>query len=345
MRKYPLKQILAVILVLLLCTGCGRKVVHSFTWTDALDTVSNIQVYDKESNEDKLYSELESLLQRYHKLFNVYEDYEGINNIKTINDCAGQEPVKVDAEIIELLEMAKEMYTLTNGQVNVAMGSVLSIWHEYREAGLENPDTAKLPPMEDLQVAAEHTDINKIIIDKEAGTVYLEDANMSLDTGAIAKGFVTDKIKAYFNQQELTQGLINLGGNLMAIGPKDNNQPWRIGLQNPDLDSEESNLCVIFLRYKSMVTSGDYMRYYEVDGVKYNHLIDPDTLMSATTFASVSVICDDSVVADGLSTALFCMNLEDGMALIESLDDTEAVWISEDGTQHMSTGFAEYIGE
>ena len=130
---------------------------------------------------------------------------------------------------------------------------------------------------------------------------------------------------------------------IIATGSKSNGQAWRLALQNPDMNSEDSVLHVIDLKDNVLVTSGDYQRYYEVDGKRYHHIIDRNTLMPADTFSSVSVIGNEAALADALSTALFCMSLQDGMALVESLENVEALWITTDGEEIMTDGFAAFM--
>jgi thiamine biosynthesis lipoprotein len=288
---------------------------------------------------------LKEQLEYYHKLYDIYHNYDGINNIKTINDNAGIAPVKVDKEIIRLLLLAKDMYEQTDGQMNVAMGSVLTIWHEYRDDGINHPEDASLPPMDKLQEAALHTDINKMIIDEEASTVYLEDPKMSIDVGSIGKGYAVERVAEYAKELGIEHILFSVGGNICAVGTKPDGSDWRLGVQNPDTDSDAAYVKKVEISDMSMVTSGDYQRYYIVDGVEYCHIIDPDTLMPADDFASVSIIAHDSGVADALSTSVFNMSLEEGMDFVNGLKDVEAVWVLHDGTLQYSHGFESYIIE
>lgn len=276
-------------------------------------------------------------LEEYHKLYDIYKDYEGINNIKTINEQAGKEPVKVDQRIIDLLLFSKEAYDLTDGQLNVAMGAVLKIWHDYRTEGIDDPEKAKLPSTEQLKEAAKHVDINKVIIDEENSTVFLEDPEMSLDVGGIAKGYATEQVAQLASQNGVNSALISVGGNVRAIGAREDGTPWKVGIQNP-IDKNGTNICDVALKDASLVTSGTYERYYVVDGVKYPHIIDPDTLFPARYFVSVTILCKDSGSADALAK-IFNMPYEQGLALIESLPDTEALWVLEDGSLKYSSGF------
>ena len=317
---------------------------YSATFLDVFHTSSTVVGYakDEESFRENV-NILKERLDYYHKLYDIYHTYDGMNNIKTINDQAGISPVKVDREIIELLLLSKEMYETTHGQINVAMGSVLSIWHEYRDWGISHPESASLPPMDQLQEAALHTDINKIIIDKETSTVYLEDSKMSIDVGSIGKGYAVEQVALYAKEQGMEYLLLNIGGNIRTIGSKANGEAWRLGIQNPDLESDESYVKRVEISDLSMVTSGDYQRYYIVDEKEYCHIIDPDTLMPAEEIASVSVITRDSGVADALSTSVFNMSLEEGMEFVNGLQGVEAIWILHDGSMRYSEHFEDYV--
>ena len=344
--------IAAAIIAVLLIGVLGYRYVskpleqYTATFLDVFHTSTTIIGYaEDEASFKEDVTLLKEQLEYYHKLYDIYHNYDGINNLKTINDNAGIAPVKVDEEIINLLLLAKEMYKQTDGQMNVAMGSVLVIWHDYRDTGIKYPEDAALPPMEKLQEAALHTDIDKMIIDEEASTVYLEDPKMSIDVGSIGKGYAVEQVAQFAKEQGMEHILFSVGGNIRAVGTKADGSPWRLGIQNPDTDSEEAYVKRVELAGLSLVTSGDYQRYYIVDGEKYCHIIDPDTLMPANAFASVSIIAQDSGVADALSTSVFNMTLEEGKVFINSLEGVEAAWILHDGSIEYSDGFSSYIIE
>ena len=347
------KSILLGVVFLVLCLGVAfyhdynqEKELSYYTasFFDVFDTKTDIVAYaaDKESFTEQV-ATLKERLEHYHKLFDIYKDYEGITNIKTINDNAGVAPVVVDREIIDLLLLSKEMYKKTNGQINVAMGSVLKIWHNYRDDGINMPNVAMLPPMGVLEKADVYTDIEKIIIDEEASTVYLADANMSIDVGSIGKGYAVQRIAEYAQEIGLESVLLSVGGNICAVGTKPNGSNWRVGIQNPDTSSETTHVAKVGISDVSVVTSGDYQRYYVVNGKRYCHIIDGDTLMPADYFASVSIVAADSGVADALSTSVFNMPLEEGQAFVNGLDDVEAMWILHDGSIVYSDDFEKYL--
>ena len=317
---------------------------YEIQYFDVFDTVTTIIAYAESEEEFKIQAEvIYSELKKYHMLYDIYHDYEGINNIKTINDKAGQQPVQVDKKVTDLLILAKEMYEKTDGKVNVAYGSVLSVWHKYRTEGLLNPDKAKLPDKKELEEAAVFTDINKVWIDEETSTVYLQEERMSLDVGAIGKGYAAQMAANAGREAGMTSFLLNVGGNIVTEGTREDGSPWTLGIQNPDTDSKEAYVLKVGLNGDTLVTSGNYQRYYEVDGKQYHHIINPDTGMPADYFASVSVITKDSGIADALSTAVYNMPLEQGIELLETMPDTEAVWILKDGKKVYTSGLKKYL--
>ncbi len=329
--------------------GCGTELQKYSTYSfDYFDTVTTITGYAKSQEQfDEIADGVLEELSEYHKLFTIYHRYEGLENLCTINEIAdgAHRTVTVDRRIIDMLLYAKEMYEKTDGTVNIAMGSVLSVWHDYRTEGIDEPWTAKLPPMKKLEEAAEHTDINNVVIDEDACTVTLTDPAMTLDVGAVAKGYAVEMAARSLEEQDISGYVLNVGGNVRTVGGKDDKEKWTVGIENPEEDSEDVYLAYLELAGESLVTSGSYQRYYVVDGKRYHHIIDPETLMPSEGYVSVSVVCNSSADGDALSTALFCMDFDVGLALIESLPDTEAMWVLQDGTRKESSGFARYKKE
>ena len=338
-----MKRLVSLLLCVLLLTGCtGHKEPevkqYTATFLNLFDTVTSV-VGRAESEQAHMAAAqaIHDELLIYHQLFDIYNHYEGINNLKTVNDNAGLSPVVVDRAIIDLLLDCKEYYELTGGLVNVAMGSVLALWHEARNDGLNDIANACLPDGGKLSEAAKHRDFSCVVIDEEASTVFLADPDMRLDVGAVAKGWSAQRIA-----ENAPAGLlISVGGNVIATGPKDENgTPWRVGVQNPD--GGESYLHTLNITGGSVVTSGDYQRCYMVGGKIYHHIIDPATLYPGTYWRSVTILCADSGLADALSTALFLLPYEEGLALAESCG-AQALWVNEAGEQFYTPGFADYI--
>lgn len=353
--KRNLTIITALILIITIFTSCERNKniyqKYNESFFDTFDSLTQVVGYAKSEEEFKLYMDkIHSRFLELHKLFNIYNDYEGINNIKTINDNAGIKPVKVEKEIIDLILFSKEWYLRTGGSTNIAMGPVLEIWHDYREQGLDDPLNAKLPPMNKLIEASKYTDINKVIIDIQNSTIYLEEKQMSLDVGAVAKGFATEIVAKEIMADGFVSGIISPGGNVRVLNkPLDGiRENWGISIQNPDkfLSVEGDNfLGNVYLNNAAVVSSGDYQRYYYVEDKAYHHLIDPKTLMPGDYFRSVNVIAADSGIADFLSTSIFLMPYEQGKKLIEGLDNVEALWVMKDGKVEMTEGMKKIFKE
>ena len=334
--------------VMLLCalfSGCGKaKQRYETRYLDLFDTVTQVVVYaESQEQAQQDFDGIYRQLRFYHEQFDIYHEYSGMANLKTVNGNAGQRPVAVDDCILDLLEQAKALHDLTDGRVNVAMGSVLSLWHTSRTLGMADPAQAALPQMAQLQEANQHTDIHDLILDRQQKTVAFADPKLRLDVGAIAKGYAAEQVTTWAAEQGMESLLISIGGNVQALGGRADGKPWQAAVQAPD--GNGLLLYRINVNDNSLVTSGSYQRYFTVGGRAYHHIIDPSTLMPAEGLISVSVLCPDAALADGLSTALFCMPLQEGLALAESLENVEALFITSDGEERCTSGFLSYSVE
>lgn len=340
-------SVILLLLSLLFCSGCSAGAEmnkYSIVFADTFDTVITLIGY---AESEEVFARNAALVQdmyrQYHKLYDTYTSYEneGIVSVYTLNQRAADKPVAVDPMLFNLLTFCKSHYDACHEQVNVAMGSVLSIWHDYREAGLNNPDDAQLPPMDALKTASGHTNLSDLILDAENMTVFYADPELKLDVGAVAKGYATEAVAQTLLAGDMPSFILSAGGNVrVGNPPQDGRKNWGVGIQDPEgsvlglTDIVET----LFLSGLSVVTSGDYQRYYTVDGERYHHLIDPETLMPGTYYRSVSIITEDSGMADMLSTAAFLMPYEESRAFIESLDGVDAIWLFYDGSKEMTDG-------
>jgi len=319
--------LLSTILILFSCNTEEKITPKNKIFYEYFDTVSVIYDYSGSSQEsfDSLCNKIENELQEYHELYDIYNEYEGKINLATINRTAGGGPQAVDKKIIDMLLFAKEMYIFTNGEVNVAMGSVLKIWHEYREIGKE------IPPMSLLNEAANHTDINSLVIDEENMTVEILDPEMQLDVGAIAKGYATEMIAASLEADEKSGYVLDIGGNLRTVGEKPDGKGWTAGVKNPNFSSSQTYVYKTTLKGDSLVTSGSYERFYTVDGVSYHHIINGETLMPENYYLSVSVKSDSSALSDALSTAIFNMQYDEAEEFVAPLKNILVILVMPDG--------------
>ncbi len=334
-RKTVLKKVFLIILCAALitapaCSSAPSLQKYSVTYTDVFDTVTEFTAYcsDKEKF-DKTAKELHTELLRLHKLYDIYNEYDGIVNLAYMNRVCGQQPVEAGAEILSLLENGLGWCRLTNGRMNIFSGAVLSLWHKYRAEG------KGIPTDSELKEASKHISYESVII--EDGTVYFTDKELKLDAGALAKGQVYIYIMPLLRDSGISDYILNLGGNVTVSGKKPDGL-WKVGVQDPDGDGLYTKVSVSDI---SVVTSGDYQRYYEYDGKKYHHIIDLNTLYPASEYRSVTVICRYSWDADALSTSLFLMSMEEGEALLRQYN-AEALWIKADGTVKRSAGFSAY---
>jgi FAD:protein FMN transferase len=305
------------------------------------DTLISMIAYTKTPQEFTTYFEMaKSEFYHYHQLFDKYNSYEGINNIYTINQYAGITPVTVDPVIIDMLLFSKEWYEKSSYQFNVTLGAVLKVWSAYRDDGEilnSQGKPGEIPPLEQLQEKLTCTGWEYIEIDQSKNTVFITDACASLDVGGVAKGYATELVAKKLESAGLTMGIINAGGNVRSIGTKPENAPWAVGIESPDMGGVASLDTIKLPESTSFVTSGDYQRYYIGPNNKtYHHLIDPTTLMPGNHFRAVTVVCEDSGLADILSTTVFLLSYEDGVKLIESLQKQYpdqvigALWVFEE---------------
>lgn len=343
-----MKKLTAIVLsAALLMTGCSapwapKYEKYRYQFYNAFDTVIDLVAYCKSEEEFNRFAKLtEDSFQELHQIYDRFHTYPNVNNVKTINDNAGIEPVKVDERLIVLVKQAVEWYDVSKGTSDIAIGPVTSIWHEYMERYKGDSTGSEIPKMEALQAANKLNNIKGIVVDEAAGTIFLKEKGMELDLGGVAKGYATELVARKLEAAGLTSFLLSAGGNVRAGGkPLDGiRERWGVGIQNPDdlTGGENSLLDTVFVVNKSVVTSGDYQRYYMYGDQRMHHIIDPSTLMPATKYRAVTIVVPDSGLADMLSTALFLLDIEEGTKLAKSLG-AEALWVKPDGSIAVTDG-------
>ena len=268
MNKRLLSLMLAALLAL---SGCSARAEeegpkrYEASFLTLFDTVTTVVGYAWREEDFRVAAqELHDQLLEYHRLFDIYNSYEGVSNLKTVNDGAGGAAVQVDRRIVDLLLFCRELYEDTGGRVNVVLGSVLSLWHEARNAGVEDPEHAALPGAAALAEAGEHTGFDALVIDEAASTVRLTDPAARLDVGAVAKGYTGTYLAEQLRQAGVTSAILRLGGNIQAVGTRPDGNPWRVAIQDPD-SQQEATLGVVEIADQAVITSGGYQRYFEQD--------------------------------------------------------------------------------
>lgn len=326
-------------LMLVVSSSCAQQIPyekyqHFFFGT--FDTIITLIGYTQSAEEFQTYAKLaEDEMIRYHEIFDQYHPYEGVDNLYALNHSAPLAPTPAEPELIDMLLAIREWQTLYSTKTNPAMGQVLRLWHDARTDG------TYIPSEEKLAVAAQYDNFADVVIDETAGTVYYADPNLLLDVGAVAKGYAAQKTAEKLREAGLESFILNAGGNVVCgDAPRDGRAQWVVAVE--DVDGISTRL-KLGLKNMSIVTSGDYQRYYEVDGKRYHHLIDPDTLFPATHLRAVSILHPDSGLADFLSTAAFLLPYEESRALIESIPEAEATWLLADGTEYCTAGFQQQM--
>lgn len=286
-------------------------------------------VSDNEEKANKILSNVENIYKTYHELSDKYNEYEGIKNLYYLNyNNDTSEYIEIDEKLYDLLQFGIDAYNKTNGLIDISIGNVLDIWKSYRTSEYG------VPTLEELQ--AVKTDKIEDIILKDG---KIKNNHVNIDLGALTKGYTTEKVKEYLISEGVTNYIVNAGGNVI-VGENVDKSKYSIGLEDPD--DTTGIYKVIYGKNISIITSGGYNRYYEWNGQKYNHIINPDTLFPTNYMKSVSVITNNSAYGDMLSTMLFLMDIDSGLEYVNSVDGIEAIWYTNDNQIITSNGIKDY---
>ncbi len=296
--------------------GCSpRQKKYSAECFEYFDTYARLTVYTDSAKDFEAYKKIfEDTLASYHRLLDAYNEYEGTVNICTLNKGAGEATVVSD-ELFDFLLSAVQASVLTEGYATPTIGALSFAW----KTAIEEES---LPSEEQLSLAAEHIGLDALVLGED-NLVTITDASTRIDAGAFAKGYVADILASSLYVAGCDCFLLDLGGTIYAKGKKPENKPFVAAVDRTDI--------TVSLDGRVISTSGSYYRGFEADGRLYHHIISPKTLYPQNTFVSVSVISPSGCSADALSTALFCMSLDEGKELISTLDSTDAVWVLADG--------------
>lgn len=305
-------------------TGCTAPPESEAIRADGMyfDTVVQIQAW---GTPEETVEHCMELCEYYEGLFSATID---TSEISEINQAGGQ-PVEVSDETAELIRKGIEYGELSGGRFDITIDSASRLWN-FKDNGKKT-----LPDPDALKEAVRHIDYRCVHVD--GNTVTLSDPEARIDLGGIAKGYIADRLKDYLESEGTEHALINLGGNMLAVGNRYDGTDFRIGIQEPFADTGVP-IASVSVSDKSVVTSGDYERYFEKDGVIYHHILDPDTGYPVQNdLDQVTVISDESVDGDALSTTCYTLGLNEGMELIRSLDGVEAVFVTKDGEIYRSS--------
>lgn len=265
----------------------------------------------------------------------------GESEIQAINSAAGIKPVKVTNDTFEVIESALHYAELSDGAFDPTIGPLVNLW------GIGG-DNVRLPDPEAVQAALSRVGWRDVELNREEGTVFLGREGMGLDLGGIAKGYAADEAVRIVKRHNLKRAIIDLGGNIYAYGEKagkwpGKGLPWRIGIQDP-LEERGQYFALLELRNKTVVTSGVYERFLEVDGKKYHHILSTtDGYPVDSGLLSVTIIADKSIDADALSTAVFALGWERGSALLNQIANAGGIFVFTDKTVRCTPGMEEFF--
>jgi len=336
-RHTAYERLICFVLILVLSaaciplSGCSTALADPISVSGfKLNTYVEIKGYDTSSDKDILTRAL-ALCDKYEQIFSrTLEDSE-------LSQLNRHEITVVSAELGELIEYGIEYANLSEGSFDISIGAVSSLW-DFTTADPSLPDST------DIENALRCIDYTQIDISKNNDGTYtvIIPEGMILDLGAVAKGYIADRIKDYLGAQGVKSALINLGGNVLCVGSRSNG-PFSVRVRKPFAEASDY-ICTAKITDQSVVTSGTYERCFTIDGQLYHHILSPKTGYPYDNgLAQVTIISDDSVTGDCLSTACFTLGLEKGLALIEATDNAEAIFVTSDGTMHMSSNAAQYI--
>jgi len=320
--------------VLAACNAPAPKVTYSQTRTFALDTLVDLKIYhyDNSPVDDGVLSESVALI---GTLENTLSSHIQGTDIDRINQAAGTESVSVSPVTYQVIKDSLVYSQLTDGLFDITAGPLIDLW------AIDPPDGHVASPAE-LAIVLPKIDYNRIDL-LEENKVGLADAGMEINLGAIAKGTISDKIKAQMLDAGVTSALINLGGNVLMLGSKPDGSDFSIGVQDP-VDDRGAYLLSLSLKDKAVVSSGDYERYFEVDGVRYHHILNPITGFPASTnIAQVTIVADTGEQADGLSTSFLLLGVEKGLAMLDTVGGVEAVLVTKDNNIYITPGLSDAV--
>jgi thiamine biosynthesis lipoprotein len=262
------------------------------------------------------------------RLEQLLSTWRSDSELSHVNAAAGRQPVQVSRETLELVVRSLEMAQLTHGGFNIALGPAIQAWSVI--------ERQRIPDERELQQLKPLVDWTRIQVNKEARTIYLPHTGMRIDVGGIGKGYAADRAVAEMKRVGVMGGVVALSGDIKAFGVLSDQKGFPVGIKHPR--REEELIAMIDLNDEAISTAGDYERFFERDGVRYHHILDPHTLQPARTCQSVTVIAKEGTVADGLDTGIFVLGPEQGMALVERLPGVEAIIIDQEGKITVSSG-------
>ncbi|GGH37886.1 FAD:protein FMN transferase [Paenibacillus segetis] len=298
------------------------------------DTIVNVSIYDSRATKQNL-TEIEDLLKEIdNKISRTNSDSE----IFKVNANSGIGPVQVSSDTFDLVSIAIDYAKKTNGLLDPSIGRLVTLWNIGHE-GAHVLSKEEVAPMQQL------CDYRKIEMNKDTHEIYLEEKGMEIDLGSYGKGYAADAVYDYLADQGFNSAIIDLGGNVFAMGQKPSGEEWNIGIQDP---TQERGIPIGTIRVndKTVVTAGIYERYFEEDGKHYSHIINPKTGYPVdNNISSVTIVTDRSTDADTMDTGLVLLGIEEGLKFVEKIPNAEVLFITKDKKLYASPGFKQMLNK
>lgn len=331
-RRNKLISLLLGIILIFSLVGCSKNSNNTTPLSKTeyfMGTVVTVTLYD--NKDEKIINKAFDEVKKIEQLVSI--NMEG-TELDEVNANAGIKPVKVSNDTYDIIKKGLEYSKLTNGSFDITIGPIVKLW----SIGLPE---AKVPTNDEIKEKLKYINYNDVEINDNDHTVFLKKPGMIIDLGGIAKGYTADIISQTLKNEGVEKAIIDLGGNIYALGEKDKNTLWRIGIQNPDQTRGEI-IGSITVKNKSIVTSGIYERFIENDGKRYHHILSPETgYPYENDIAGVTIISDKSIDGDALSTSVFSMGINKGLEFVNSLPDIEAIFITKNQEIYLTEGAQE----
>jgi thiamine biosynthesis lipoprotein len=328
-RFFPMFRAFAAALIALALSACVRAEPSRAEFV--LGTRCSVALYDQA--EARVYRDIFSRLREIENRMSLSLPE---TDVVRVNAAAGIAPEQVHDDVFEVIERALYFAELSGGAFDPTVGPLVSLW------GIGGDDP-RVPSPEEIDAALPLINCRDVELNRGRRSVFLKRPGMALDLGAIAKGYAADEAAAIIAEARLSRAIIDLGGNILAYGEKQDKSPWKVGIQDPS-ENRGGYVGIAQVRAQTVVSSGVYERCFYVDGVRYHHIFSPqDGYPVSNGLCSVTIIAGRSMDADALATAVFVMGYEKGRALIESLEDTEAIFIFDDKSVRITEGADFYL--
>lgn len=320
--------LICIILILIFITGNNKKIciVREFY---SLGTSNQLKVYGKKAEKA-----IEKSIKKIYEIDNKMSVFKEDSEISKINKHAGKGSQIVSKDTYYVIQNAIKYCSLSKGAFDITIRPIVDLW------GIGKANE-RIPAINEIKEKLKLVNYKDIVLNNNTSSIFLKNEKQEIDVGGIAKGYAADEVKNIMLKNGIKSALINLGGNILVIGAKEDETPWIVGIQNPFKPRGEFALTVSVVN-KSVVTSGNYERYFEVDGKRFHHIINPNTgCPSESDIVSATIISDNSIDCDGLSTGVYIMGIHEAIKLIEEIDGVDAIFITKSKEVYVTSGMRE----